>query len=496
MRKSSLVLIAIAALLIVVPTAANAVLRTWTVVQSPGAYGVWPNEVNSENRFETDTGLLGRVVINWLPTTNPLSGGLGTDVPVLTGTIRNACELAPSYPCDASNPPAFLLSGNPHEGPQGSGSGDECNVRVVACNTVPIPSAAHEGGVLGPKPFTGVPVDGDIEGIGSYSYLALHTQPSTPGGSKGKGISFFSGSYTVDQEPYTCNDCPPIGRGKDAAGLDAKQSLSNTTIGSIVTPQAIALWTTQATPGAGHSRIVLKAVPNQGAGEFPPGGQVNQCGGGITFQTLETFLCGTGVTFSIPNQKVTNRTYSMSSAAWASFDNGGVNERKCSPPDCYVEKVIMNAASAQTSGAATAVQMQIATSVLPPNAFPIPNATVDSVLFYYTTDQLDLDGDGLEDAVDACPNDFGEPCRTNSITAALCPAGQVFCADNLAEMNCVDAFLCNQRIDVSGGTPGFPDCFADTVDQNYIASQDAGGSPLGVGSPAFNSFFPIGAFDP
>jgi hypothetical protein len=476
---------------------------TWILVKSPGAEGIWPNEANAENRFETDGGLLGRVVVNWA--TDELAGGLGIDVAVTDPGIRNKCELAPSYPCAAGQPPFFLLSGNGSEGPLGAGSGSECNVEVIACNTVPIPSAAHEAatapGFQTPLDPAGGAADGDAPGHGEYSYLAIHTKPATT--TKGKGIAFFSGSYSVVRDDYLCNDCPPLGHGKDKAAPitgaalgDGQDMQVNTVISSKVVPTAVELWTSQATPGAGHSHISLKAAPVETLGEFPPQGAVNVCGQGKIFQTLRLHLCGTQKTTTIPNQKVSVHTYSVDTTTWAEFNNGGLNEAKCSPPDCYVEQVIIPAAKAQAIAAgqtALAVQTQIATTVLPSDAIPVEDATVDSLLFAYTTTFLDIDGDGTEDNVDPCPTDPANGCLADLIGGGSCPAGQVFSADLAGYMICVDGFLQGSRIDVNR------DCTSDAADTNLTIGRNALGNLIKTGSldfPANGLGLPIGPFDP
>ncbi len=487
MRKSYFVVfLGMLAVLAMVSTADAQKTYTWNLVEGASAHGIWPNEANAKNVFETDLGLLGRVVPG-----------------VLSNAVVNTCELAQSYTCAPGSPPAFLLNGNPAEGIQGAGAGSECNVKVVACNTVAIPTAGHE------------PADGDVAGIGEYSYLAIHTVGAV---TDGKGIAFFSGSYTTIVDPLTCNTCPGLGRNKDAAGpapsnaactanqlpwacctgsgtgtcITTQNSLLNTTGGARARASVVDLWTTQSTGGAGHSHITLKADGSLGAGEFPSNGSVNICGGGVVFQTLEVNLCGPAApaTFTIPNQKVTARTYSTNTSAWASFSGGGASERNCSGPDCYIQHHVIPAALA-LAPTARAVQMQTATSVLPATAGVVAFATVDSLLFAYTTQLLDSDSDGVEDAVDACPQDATNACLTNQ----ACVSPLVSCADGNGRRRCVDAFLCNQRIDVD------MTCTATIGDANQVVGKNSVGGLIPAGgaggllSGGFGASF-FGPFNP
>jgi len=456
---------------------------TWALVESPGALGVWPNEANSPNIFEADEGLLGRVVVNW-------DSAFGTvDSPVLDPGVPNSCELAPSYPClqpGAGGPPVFLFSGPPVvEGPIGSGivNGSECNKHTNACGPTPIVAATH---LCGP---------GTEHEIceGEYSYFVIHREPT------GKGIGFFTGSFMNRQALPNCNGCPPMGRGKDK---NSQTALSYTIPDSIVETVSINIWTTQSTPFVGHDLLNL-INPGTDAG------QTSLCGNGITFQDVGNNLCSDGLAgapnFTIPDQKVSYWTYSVNMANHANFNN----PNKCSPPDCYVQRVIIPAAMAQaakypagctaagapnpcctgagtgTCGPATNVQVQKASSVLPPDApANLQNATVDTLIFAYTTQLLDLDGDGVEDPSDPCPADNTDFCIQDLINGGNCPAGQVFCADFNGDLGCLDAFLCDFKLDVNN------DCLADGNDENTLK-----GFPL-TGVEAFASTLFIGPFNP
>lgn len=414
---------------------------TWNVVTSPTISNLWPNEANSINRFEADIGLLGRVIQE----TDP--------------NLLNACELAPSYPCTGSTPPNFLLPTGSAEGPAGVGGGSECNRLANACNTAVPPAAGHGG---------------HLSEDGSYSYLVLHTTAigTNPAG---KGISFFQGSFVIENQPFICNDCPVGGFGKD---INDQFAMDNTGPGSATAPLSVTLWITQSSSPFGHALISLEPA---GAGA----GKASACGVGIQYQTLSTDLCvdalSPGGNFLIPDQKVVAHTYSVNMAQHAGF---GGTEGLCNPPDCYIEQVIIPAALAADANA-TAVMIQTASSVLPPDApGSLANGTVDSLLFYYTTQLLDLDGDGIEDRIDGCPNDATNTCLLIPVPlgGGSCPAGTVFCSNSAGLAGCINAQLCSTRRDVN------QDCSVGTAD---VAA------PTGVfASQFFNLPFVVGPFDP
>jgi len=448
MRKPIALLFA-AALVLGMAGLANAQQTyTWTLVEGASVALLWPNEANSPNIFEADDGLLGRV----LSATNPAAA--------------NTCELAPSYTCAAGNPPVFLLPAGTAEGPSNAGGGDECNRKVTSCNTAPIPGAAH-GGHAGA---------GGQDGLGEYSYLVIHTaaQGTNPAG---KGIGFFAGTFVQRSSLYTCNDCAATGRGRDE---NVAGSLNNTITQTTVTSLSVSLWLTQSTPPFGHAQVSLTAG---GAGT----GSSSVCGNGLAFQNLHTDLCvdglqpGTG-NFTIPNQKVVYKTFSVDMNQHANFANQG----RCNPPDCYIQNVIVPAAVAQNANAKN-VQVQTASSVLPANApGTLANATVDSLLFMFTTQSLDMDGDTIEDRLDPCPNDATDFCVQDLINGGNCPGGQVFCVDSNGDLGCLDSYLCSVRDDIN------QDCTSDTNDQNRLF-----GTANGVqGTEAFNSGLAIGPFDP
>jgi len=455
---------------------------TWTLVESPGALGVWPNEANSPNIFEADEGLLGRVLVNW----EPAFGAV--DSPVLDPGVPNSCENAPSYPClqsGAGGPPVFLLGSPPlaHEGPIGSSivNGSECNKHTNACGPTPLAVGTH------------IPPSAEHEiAEGEYSYFVAHREPT------GKGIGFFTGSYTYRQASPDCNGCAPMGRGRDRNDLTA---LSYTMPDSQVQALSIDIWSTQATPFVGHG---LKNLLN------PQAGQMSLCGNGIAYQSITSNLCSDGVAgapnYTIPDQKVSFWTYSVNMANHANFNN----PNRCNPPDCYVQRVIIPAAIAQaakypagclapgrpnpcctgmgtgTCGPATNVQVLKARGILPPSApANLGNATVDSILFAYTTQLLDLDNDGTEDRDDPCPADGMDFCIQDLINGGNCPAGQVFCADSNGGLGCLDAFLCDFKLDVNN------DCLADVNDENVLK-----GAAAPAGTAAFNSTLFIGPFNP
>ncbi len=468
MRKPIALLFA-AALVLGMAGMANAQQTyTWTLVEGEDVALLWPNEANSPNIFEADGGLLGRV----LSDTDP--------------TVANACELAPSFTCAAGNPPVFLLAEDSAEGPSGAGAGAECNRKVTGCNTAVVPGVTGHGGhdinsacTGALTPFaccsgagTGTCTD---DSVGEYSYLVIHTaaQGTNPAG---KGIGFFAGTFVNTSSLYTCNDCAATGRGRDenvAGSLNAV--ITQTTIAS----ESVSLWLTQSTTPFGHAQVSLVSG---GAGT----GSSSVCGNGIAFQDLHTDLCvdglapGTG-NFTIPDQKVTFKIFSTDMTQMADFTNQG----RCNPPDCYIQNVIVPAALSHDAGALN-VQVQAASSVLPADApGTLANATVDSLLFMYTTQALDMDEDTTEDRTDPCPNDPTNDCL-NIFGGGPCPAGEVFCADALGDLTCVDSYLCNMRIDAN------QDCTVDSSDLNRVTGVDNGTG----GSEAFGFGVPIGPFDP
>jgi len=448
MRKPIALLFAAALVLGIAGLAHAQQTYTWTLVESPSVALLWPNEANAPNTFEANGGLLGRI-----------HGSTDPDV-------GNACELAPSYPCAPGSPPEFLLpAADDREGPSDGGAGTECNRKVIACNTSPVPGAGHGGHPAGNQ-----------DGLGEYSYLIIHTaaQGTNP---EGKGIGFFAGSFVQQSDPYTCNDCAGAGRGRDE---NVAGSLNNTITQTTITSLSVSLWLTQSTSPFGHALVSL--APS-GAGT----GSSSVCGNGIAYQDLHTDLCvdgpdpGTG-NFTIPDQKVVYHVYSTTMDDMASF----VNQGRCNPPDCYIENVIIPAAAGATN-----VQVQVATSVLPASApGTLANATVDSLIFASTTQLLDMDVDGTEDRSDPCPNDPIDLCAFiqdpgDPGFGTPCPAGQVYCSDALGAMSCIDSFLCNQRIDSN------QDCVADPFDFVRTAGEDAPGGFL-----AFQSTVSTGPFDP
>jgi hypothetical protein len=357
------------------------------------------------------------------------------------------------------------------------------------------------------------------DSIGEYSYLVIHTaaQGTT---AAGKGIGFFAGSFVQSSDPYTCNDCPPTGRGRDenvsydtnavctaaaapfaccsgagTGNCPPVSALSNTITQTTITTQSVSLWLTQSTPPFGHAQVSLVAG---GAGA----GSSSVCGNGLAFQDLHTDLCvdglqpGTG-NFTIPDQKVVYGVYSTDMGTMANF----TNQARCNPPECYIENVIIPTAIAQDANAAN-VQVQVATSVLPANApGTLANATVDSLIYAFTTQLLDIDGDGEEDRLDPCPNQSsvnfpygsGTSCVDDLINAVVCPAGTVFCADIFGGIGCIDSFLCNMKGDSN------QDCLSDGSDFNRTGGADLqtpnGMNPEPAGVPAFSNIT-IGPFDP
>lgn len=448
MRKPIALLFA-AALVLGMAGMANAQQTyTWTLVEGSSVALLWPNEANSPNVFEADGGLLGRV----LAETN--------------AGVANTCELAPSYPCAALNPPVFLLAAGSSEGPTNVGGGSECNRKVTSCNTAPVPGAAHGGHAAGQ------------DTIGEYSYLVIHTaaQGTNP---SGKGIGFFAGTFVQQNDPYACNECPALGAGRDE---NVAGSLSNTISQSTVTTLSSSLWLTQSTSPFGHAQVSLAAPPG-GAGT----GSASVCGTGLTYQDLDTDLCVDALSpgtanFEIPDQKTVSHAYSVTVADHANFTNQG----RCNGPDCYIQNVIIPAALAQDAGARN-VQVLAASSILPSTApGALANASVDSLLFMYTTQLLDMDGDTTEDRLDPCPNDAANGCTFDIINAVSCAAGEAFCADADGDLSCIDAFLCNSKGDLNN------DCLSDSTDNNLLQGVNNG---IG-GAEVFNTGLSIGPFDP
>ena len=460
MRKLTALVFAVALVFAMVSTADAQRTYTWTTVRSPGAFNLWPNEANSPNIFEADLGLLGRVV----------TSAAGAS-PVTDPGVTNACELAPSFNCDTTRPVFLgiaaegddvLLGGGP-----GDGAGSECNRVVIACNDgTAVPSPEHIG------------VDGGHEAgdEGSYSYLVIHTK-STSTLPEGKGIGFFSGSYTVAQSLYGCNDCPAGGFGKDTNdGTIANGggvALNNTGASSVAESLTVTLWLTQATAPFGHALVSL--TPD-GAGA----GQTSSCGSGIVFQNLHTDLCLGGEEpgigdFTIPDQKVVVRTFSITMANHASF----AEPEKCNPPACYLEKVIRPTALAQNA-ATTNIQTQTATTILPTDApGTLSDATVDSYLVFLTTDSLDIDNDGQIDLLDPCLNNTNpaNPClnKPAPLGGGVCAAGTVVCTDSTGTGGCFPPQFCWSRRDPNQS------CKIDVGDINDVFASQLFNVPLPVG---------------
>jgi hypothetical protein len=465
MRKPIALLFA-AALILSVAGMANAAIYTWTLIEGDSVALNWPNEANSPNVFEANGGLLGRIIAD-------------TDA-----GVANVCELAPSYPCAALNPPVFLLPAGTAEGPSGAGGGDECNRVTIACgHTAP---AAPD---VASHPFL------DTRGV--YSYLVIHTAAQGTV-NPGKGIGFFSGSFVTEQDAYVCNDCPPTGKGHDenvgniqCTGVGTPHScctgvgtgncdfLSNTTIGAVVRTLSSSLWLTQSTPPFGHASVRLQVPPfAAGAGA----GEISVCGNGLTYQDLTTDLCSDGIevggNFTIPNQKTVSNIYSITCAG------------KCNGPDCYIQNVIIPAAQAQAAlsgGTARNVQVLSASSILPADApGTLANGSVDSLLFMYTTQEIDFDLDTVPDSCDPCPMDPSDTCLDGSPAGLTCLAGEVLCSDFDGNLACLPAYQCNVKGDLNG------DCTSDLNDRNLMEGTADGAGGL----EHFNTTLPIGPFDP
>jgi len=118
--------------------------------------------------------------------------------------------------------------------------------------------------------------------------------------------------------------------------------------------------------------------------------------------------------------------------------------------------------------------------------FGMDNATLDAILFAFTTQRIDQDGDGIEDRLDPCPMDPADICAKDFFTGSSCPAGQVFCADAYGDLRCIDAFLCNHRIDAN------QDCLINSSDFNRVGGVDNGIQ----GTEAFDFGLSVGPFDP
>jgi len=429
----------------ILPGAAYAVPKTytWTLVESSSVWKTWPNQLNSANPFESDGGLLGRIVSH------------------TAETSANTCNLAESHPCASGEPPVFLFPAGSAEGPANNGGLTECNRKVTACSAgfdIPGSHGGHPGSVT---PFE--------THIGEFSYFVQ----TRPGGAR--SMSFISGTYTTRTDPYVCNRCPPEGSGKD---IDNSAALANTRITALTQVISESLWSTQYVDGLGETGHVQITKSQSGAG------QASACGDGVQFETLVVDICLDNLPYEVP-LRWSSRIYSVNQANQASPASPG----RCNGPECYVKSVIIPAALAQSASARN-VQVRRATTVLPTgfpyDNFGIGNATMDFLVFAYTTQLVDQDGDAVEDRLDACPNDATNACLTNLVGSGVCPAGQVFCADGNGDLGCLDAFLCNSKGDLNNG------CFSDLTDYNAL-----NGVLNGVqGTEAFNTGFSIGPFNP
>ncbi len=424
---------------------ANPKTYTWTLVESPSVALRWPNQGHDYNVSEADEGLLGRIITE------------------TSAAVANACALAPSFPCASGSPPIFLLPAGSAEGPVNAGGGDECNRKTIACNASSIPGAGHGGHPAGNQ-----------DGMGEYSYLVIHT-PAIGTSVAQKGIAFLSGSFVLSECPYTCNDCPPTGRGRDE---NVAAALINTNAATVVQPLSVSLWLTQSIAPYGHWQVSL-ASGGAGAG--------STCGNGVLYESLTVDYCSDGLApgtgnFTIPNQKTGFRTYSVDMSQMASTANPG----RCNPPGCYIQNVIVPAALGQDLNTWN-LRMMTAISKLPSNLmWPFADATLATVIFAYTTQQLDFDGDGVEDRLDPCPNDPADICKADFVGGGSCPAGQVYCPDGFGDLACLDAYLCNVRVDAN------QDCLVDANDFNRIGGVDNGTD----GSEAFGFGLSIGPFNP
>jgi len=412
---------------------------TWTLVESPSVHLRWPNELAAANPFEADGGLLGRVLASTVETT------------------ASTCGLAESHPCAAGEPPAVLFS-DAREGPANSGSGIECNRKTIACSSgsLEIPGA-HTGHPGGATP--------DETPMGEFSYLVA----SRTGGAR--GLAFISGGYTTSKEPAGCNSCASPGAGKD---IDSASALSGARLAAATRTLGVSLWTTQFTDGTGPTGHVGITLSQSGSG------QASVCDRGVQYETLTLDACEHDP-YTVP-VKWSVRTYSVDQAQHASRTNPG----RCNSADCTLRNVIIPAALAQSSQAKN-VQVRQATAVLPAGTpLGMDNATLDLILFAYTTQRIDQDGDNVEDRLDPCPNDAADTCVQDVVNGGTCPSGQVFCADANGDLGCIDPFLCSQRGDVSG------DCVSDVSDLNLLTGVLNGTQ----GTEVFNTGIPVGPFDP
>ena len=114
------------------------------------------------------------------------------------------------------------------------------------------------------------------------------------------------------------------------------------------------------------------------------------------------------------------------------------------------------------------------------------NATLEALVFAYTTQRVDQDGDGIEDRVDPCPNDPADSCVVDFFSGMTCPSGQVLCADAFGDLACRDPFLCYQQGDAN------LDCGVDSSDLNEVAGVNDGFQ----GTEAFGAAVPTGPFNP
>jgi hypothetical protein len=416
---------------------------TWTLVESSGVHLRWPNQFNAANGFEANGGLLGRIVAHTSEST------------------LNACELAESHPCASNEPPAVLgdFDGGP-EGPPNLPDLDtvECNRVTIACEGSPIPGV-HSGHPGGNTP--------NETAIGTFSYFVTHRSTGD------KSMAFISGTYVSNQGAYTCNACPPEGSGRDVNNATA---LTNPKIAASLTSASVSLWTTQFIDifgGTGHNTITLESA---GAGA------ISACGNGVQFETLSLDPC-IDEPYPVPI-KWDVTTYSVSVSQQATPLSSG----RCDGPDCYVQQVIVPAAITQSGGAARNVQVRKASTVLPDESpFGMDNATLDVILFAYTTQRIDADGDLVEDRIDPCPTDPTDFCVQDLFGGGTCSAGQVFCPDVFGTLGCRDPFLCNARVDAD------QNCFVSASDMQRVVGESDGGLD---GTETFGSGVPLGPFSP
>jgi hypothetical protein len=422
---------------------------TFTLIKGVGAALLWPNGIGWPNENEAREGLLGRILTtgNGIPETNP--------------TDQTTCALPPSYPCAAGSPPAFLLTSGYAEGPSGAGGGDECNRETVACESAAIPSPGHGGHPGG-------------DGVGAYSFLAIHSAPLCSDAYYSRNIVFLSGQYSYVQDPYVCNTCPPAGHGKKDG--TSPSTLPGNGPAAVIQPLDVSLWATQMVlpyfGGAfksGHMRFTLQQ---------PGPGEVSYCGNGVFYQDLVWDFCEDGLEPGtgdlVIHQKVRMDTYSLS------YDRQHVGERSCEGPDCYVENVILPTAFTQDSNTLN-VQVLRTYTVIDGLSDPclLEYSNIEGLIYAYTTQPIDTDGDGTEDRVDPCPNDPADGCVYNLLTSSACPTGQIFCADLSGAPGCYAPELCDTRRDAHA------DCQVDTNDVISV-----------TGTLFFNTGLPIGPFEP